>query len=190
MDSKCYTLPQMSFLGFMAPQVVTASSLPVGSSQTFTLAVVWREAHNGLRIDISSFTGSTASSYYVSLQADSGPNAALRNMYAYSGVTQEIWRKVRDSHWTGRCRNVVHATAHLLPQAISIHRFPFTNSVLSNGRIAVLSSNSAWTLSDIGVVVRPESFAEDGSSAVVSLCRIGNGNSCGELRNQGGNPKW
>jgi hypothetical protein len=35
------------------------------------------------------------------------------------------------------------------------------------------------------VVVRPESFSEDGSTVVVSLCWQGNGNTCGEATGKG-----
>ena len=48
-------------------------------------------------IDISSFGSSTAAKYFISLQADSGPNADLWNMYMYDTqyIQPELYRKVR-----------------------------------------------------------------------------------------------
>lgn len=125
-DAKCYSLPQLEFLGFATPPTVTASILPVGVSKTYTLGVVWRRLE-GLKIDISSFGGSSFSSYYyICLQADSGPNASLRDMWMYttSGLVPEIWRKV-----------------------VEIYQFPWAApNDLTAGRLAVLGANSQWTL--------------------------------------------
>jgi hypothetical protein len=76
-------------------------------------------------------------------------------MYQFVGLPQVVWRK-----------------------AVSIHRSPASATDGSNMRIAVLGGNAAWTLEDAGIVVRSESFADDGGSVMVSLCHIGEGNDC------------
>lgn len=74
-------LLQMHALGIARPTVVTANSLPVGGSALYTLGVTWSGNTQGLSIDIASFGGAyTNSHYYVSLQADSGPQVSRKDI--------------------------------------------------------------------------------------------------------------
>ena len=95
-DAKCYSLPQMHSLGLTSPRVISASDLPFGGAISFTLGIVWTGATQGAMIDISSFGAATSSKYFISLQADSGPQADLSNMYQYqaTGLSMQLYRKV------------------------------------------------------------------------------------------------
>ena len=96
-DAKCYSLPHMHSLGLMSPlRVISASDLPIGVAISFMLGIVWSGASQGVMIDVSSFGPATPSNYFISLQADSGPQADLSNMYQYqaTGLSVELYRKV------------------------------------------------------------------------------------------------
>lgn len=77
------------------------------------------------------------------------------------------WRK-QQMEPGGRKRSLVICFATMT------HAFLSLSDCLNNMDIFCCSQ------SDIGVMVRPERFSDDGSSVVISLCRLGNGNSCGE----------
>jgi hypothetical protein len=66
-DVKCYSLPWLARLGASEPTLVTAASLPPGTS---TLGIVHSGPRQGLAIDLAS------------LQAESGPNEALKTVGA------------------------------------------------------------------------------------------------------------
>ena len=94
--AKCYSLPQMYNLGLVSPRVVSASELHIGGTLTFTLGVVWSGATQGIMIDVSSFGTSVMYNYFISLQADAGPQADLQSMYTYqaTGISPQLYRKV------------------------------------------------------------------------------------------------
>jgi len=95
-DAKCYSLPHMHSLGLVSPRVVSASDLPIGGAITLTLGIVWSGPTQGIMIDIASFGVASPSNYFISLQADSGPQADLQSMYAYQTdeIILQLFRKV------------------------------------------------------------------------------------------------